>query len=162
MSQARTMPTTWSVVSYWLPQEVFEIDPYQPGCFICGLEDSRHCRYGEADQPRQRWLKVGGGLQRAHLVARFKGGPDAVENLIMLCQMCHKMMPNFADRQAAIDWALSGIPLINFINREIERLPPDLRAVLFGCDWAQASSDAGRSIRGSGRPVLAVAAGTGA
>lgn len=45
-------------------------------------------------------------LERAHLIDRFFGGLDGVQNLVLLCSWCHKRMPSFCngEESAVLSW----------------------------------------------------------
>lgn len=75
--QKRLMPSGERIKQYWSDTlvsygkfdkgEVFTGDY----CFACGFD-------------------VGHGLIRAHIQARCNAGPDTVENLHLLCPLCHR------------------------------------------------------------------------
>jgi 5-methylcytosine-specific restriction endonuclease McrA len=87
----RRMPSIKKILAYWerLSDNPFEIHPATPACFRCGLE---------VDQ--WNWL------ERAHLVDRWLGGLDNEANLVMLCRLCHRLMPMFEIGQVAdaLEW----------------------------------------------------------
>jgi 5-methylcytosine-specific restriction endonuclease McrA len=67
MSQKRKMPTKAKIVEYWnATYDHYFTDDY---CWGCGTNTTE--------------------LDRAHLFARCKGGPDEENNLILLCRTCH-------------------------------------------------------------------------
>jgi hypothetical protein len=43
-------------------------------------------------------------LQRCHIVPKSLGGPDAPENLVLLCRQCHAEAPNVADSEFMWTW----------------------------------------------------------
>jgi hypothetical protein len=114
----RRMPSVWVVAGYWSPLGIFaEIDLWEPGCFACGMDPSPDDRYSAADGPRERWLGVGGYLHRAHLVDRRHDGLDGPQNLVLLCDGCHKWMPSFRDGREAIRWVRAGSVLLQLARR---------------------------------------------
>lgn len=80
MTQYRSMPSVRAIREYWAPV-LARIGKYDsvtealdPTCFACGFDTVPGCR----------------GLERAHILSRVSGGADTVDNLHMLCPMCHK------------------------------------------------------------------------
>jgi 5-methylcytosine-specific restriction endonuclease McrA len=67
MSQKRTMPTKAKIVEHW--NATYGYYYTEQDCWGCGLNTT--------------------ALDRAHLFARCKGGPDEEDNLILLCRTCH-------------------------------------------------------------------------
>lgn len=65
----RKMPTHSAVFRYWRGKGCI-----RPDKFTC-----MHCGY----------KAIGHNLERAHIVARCDGGPDEVENLVLVCHPCH-------------------------------------------------------------------------
>jgi len=55
-------------------------------------------------------------LQRAHVVARHKGGPNAPENIVRLCPNCHFLR----DRADRVAWA----------KKRWENIPPEERSAI--------------------------------
>ena len=43
-------------------------------------------------------------LQRCHMIPESCDGENHPKNLILLCHKCHKEAPNFADRNAMLNW----------------------------------------------------------
>jgi len=74
-----------------------------PFCFRCGWHAP------QPDEPSLRpWTRANGWLERAHLHDRSGGGPNTADNLVPLCGLCHRYMPEFPDsREPAIEWARS-------------------------------------------------------
>lgn len=75
-------------------------------CFGCGNE-------GYDGTDREGWPRSSSWIWRAHLVDRWAGGKDTVENLVPLCLRCHTYMPVFPrteDRDRAIQWVLDCPP----------------------------------------------------
>jgi hypothetical protein len=101
---ARRMPTVWKLVEYWAARpDVFQVRPQIPHCFGCGDE----VPYDEAATPKERWNGASGYFERAHLVARVYDGLDGPQNIVPLCGLCHRMMPD-DDGTAAIAWLQRG------------------------------------------------------
>ena len=67
MSQKRTMPTKAKIIAHW--NLTYEQEFTSKNCWGCG---------GNAET-----------LERAHLLAKCKGGADEENNLILLCRICH-------------------------------------------------------------------------
>jgi len=90
----RRMPPAPKIAAYWADRgEPFKVNPEEPACFAC---------WDTADE----W----GHLERAHLVDRWAGGLDGPQNLAMLCNPCHRVMPIFLPGQDAdaINLVLAG------------------------------------------------------
>jgi hypothetical protein len=82
------------VVAYWHARgEPFPVDLDWPACFACGREVTA-------------WRQ----LERAHLIDRICDGLDGPQNLVMLCSLCHRMMPVHRPGQedAAFNYVLMG------------------------------------------------------
>lgn len=98
MAQSRRMPTRSAIMAYWSKQLMRDdADPVRPYklavgaktgwdsplefresldvCWACGMD------WGDGDAAH---------TERAHITARCNGGADAVENLHLLCPMCHR------------------------------------------------------------------------
>ena len=75
MSQPRpNLPSVKRIMDYWRDWvwETHEDAPEDGFCWACGMIYE-------------------GGLERAHIQARCNGGADTVENLHLLCSVCHKV-----------------------------------------------------------------------
>lgn len=111
----RNMPSLAKIADYWAADgravatfpdvRRFALGLGEPFCFRCGwfapIPDMFSERYATADP----WTYASGWLERAHLAERFSGGSDTVDNLIPLCNICHRQMPELiADRADAIEW----------------------------------------------------------
>jgi HNH endonuclease len=99
------MPSRWAIVSYWVQQGGFDVELDDPHCFACGLCQPTATANGPV---AARWNAA--PLDRAHLQDHAQGGPEHVSNLVLLCRLCHKLMPMFQDRDKAITWVLGGCP----------------------------------------------------
>lgn len=101
------MPTHEEIATYWYCRALPGSDDYvplidlgEPECFACGW-----CRTEQVTSKKalkKRWK----GLERAHVLARSLGGADAVENIILLCERCHKESPDTADPQRFWRWVI--------------------------------------------------------
>ena len=65
-------------------------------CFACGLD----------------------GNERAHIVARSIGGSDAVDNLNILCRICHKDS-EYIDGERYMSWLLERQPIDRLMSEAI-------------------------------------------
>lgn len=136
---SRNHPAAWSIAEYWLSTDetpfctsgdyiianVRDRSFYRieiPHCFRCNyyiLEDDDNNEREEWDGSGQdviskaKWNRSGKYLDRAHLIDRARGGPDTVDNMVLLDHRCHSMMPSFGygQKQDAIDWILSYFPV---------------------------------------------------
>lgn len=97
----RRMPPAHRVAAFWAAQDgPFIVDHSVPQCFRCGIYVSE-------------WRV----LQRAHLVDRWAGGLDHEANLVMLCALCHRVMPVFlpGEDERARRWVLNGTGLAELL-----------------------------------------------
>ena len=109
----RKMPTEKAIRSHWVdrlwkikgfdcPEEFME-----PGvCFACTMV------YGI--------LNGKGCIERAHIKARVAGGDDSLENLHMLCPVCHKDS-EFIPIENYMGWLVSRNSLDMIISAAIKR-----------------------------------------
>jgi hypothetical protein len=84
------------IVEFWSGTAQFsDVWDGAPACFRCHDQASR-------------W----GDLERAHLVTRIHGGLDVAGNLVMLCGLCHRVMPRFwpGEYELALWWAGARAP----------------------------------------------------
>lgn len=117
----RRHPAAWAIAEYWLssddtpfctPGDYYVTsmpgrDYYRielPHCFRCNKHDTENDNL----TPKDLWNRSGKWLDRAHLIDRARGGPDAPDNMVMLDRECHSIMPSFGygRKQEAIDWVL--------------------------------------------------------
>ncbi len=101
-------PSLSEVVKYWCTDPVADtpaLESYyigwgEPFCFACGwLAPVR-------DDCGDPWRLAGGWLDRAHLQDHCYGGDMAPHNLVPLCHLCHRDMPDFPVRGDALKWVL--------------------------------------------------------
>lgn len=115
----RSMPTLNAIVNYWRQDEyatfpkirAYWIGWAEPFCFRCGWITPSPAPYASTS-----WSTATGWLERAHLQDRCSGGSDEASNIIPLCGMCHRAMPEYEkeeDRERALAWIRAGqaIPL---------------------------------------------------
>jgi hypothetical protein len=72
------MPSVEAIWRFWRDNPPFEalvID--QPACFLC-------------EEPER------GRLERHHITPMYRGGTNDLSNLILLCGLCHRAVPNDA------------------------------------------------------------------
>ena len=87
---ADTFPNLPAAVTGWA----------EPFCFRCGwLAPTRET------EGRHAWTGVGGWLEKAHLHDFSGAGADHASNIVPLCMLCHRRMPDFPDsRDEAAAW----------------------------------------------------------
>lgn len=118
------MPSLWRIACYWDERDTFgDIHLGRaPFCFGC----HKHARWHEFPTHEDRWNDASHFLDRAHLVTRDMGGLDGPQNVVPLCERCHKMMPFFGvgDKRAAIRWIQEGgrLSIPGQVEREIAEL----------------------------------------
>ena len=94
-----------SIIEYWqehsdeFPNLWAHTDGWEePFCFACGwmppFESNRALRMRKA----QPWL------DKAHLEDWAHAHNDTVDNMVLLCHLCHISMPSFQERKKAIRW----------------------------------------------------------
>lgn len=102
----RASNTLPQVVAYWREhwEDVFPdltaalYSWNEPFCFRCGW-------LAPVRPSRGAWSRIGGWLERAHLQDFSGGGADEPSNIVPLCMLCHRGMPEFPDsRDAAVAW----------------------------------------------------------
>ncbi len=86
----KDMPTWKAIKEYWVQTSIFKVKQVdslsENFCFACTR-------------------KFHGNLERAHINALWAGGSNAVENLHLLCSICHKDSENFGfGRQNSNFW----------------------------------------------------------
>jgi 5-methylcytosine-specific restriction endonuclease McrA len=108
MARRRVTTSKPAIAEYWLgtdegrarlPGNAALIDFGEPSCFACGWMAAN------ADlEPRiwQVWKHA--SLQRCHLVPDSLGGPDAPDNLVLLCARCHAEAPDVGDPDYMLRW----------------------------------------------------------
>lgn len=74
----------------------------EPFCFRCGWLSP------EPTHDAVPWRRMAGWLDRAHLKDDAFGGSGEPKNLVPLCALCHRHMPEFDDRADALAWVQSG------------------------------------------------------
>lgn len=77
-----------------------KVDWDEPSCWACGW-------LAAVDgEPNDTFAKAwqNSYLVRCHLADHWLGGPDSSENLVLLCRMCHNVMPSFDSRVEALRW----------------------------------------------------------
>lgn len=89
--ETRKMPTCDAIRRHWA-KKLVEIDKFDSVeevmeanyCFACGniVDSLDRTANGEGD--------LGQVLERAHIKARCEGGTDDLDNLHLLCEVCHK------------------------------------------------------------------------
>jgi hypothetical protein len=113
--KARNLPQLGRIAVFWLngfgsgacPDGIRNEDWGEPFCFRC---------YWKAPVPDANqtggieacWDLASGWLERAHLHDRVYGGPDAVENLMPLCVLCHVSMPVSRSFDEGLRWISTG------------------------------------------------------
>jgi|LakMenEpi04Sep11_1017361.scaffolds.fasta_scaffold00995_3 5-methylcytosine-specific restriction endonuclease McrA len=72
MSQKRNMPTKKAILQHW--ENKYQMELYDNYCWACGQIST---------------------TERCHLKARLLGGPDEVDNLVLLCHFCHQIQESW-------------------------------------------------------------------
>lgn len=103
-----SLPTLDKIARHWVDHPLFENAYFQyigfgePYCFRCQWQPPNDDPYDD----EQTWQQHSAFLDKCHLVDRCRGGSDELDNLVPLCNLCHKEMPQFAPHQydIAIAW----------------------------------------------------------
>jgi hypothetical protein len=82
------MKTHKNIALAWV--STFGLDIGDPACMACG-------------SVRDKWSR----LERAHLTPRALGGSDDPENIVLLCNPCHREAPDYVDPSFMIQWIIS-------------------------------------------------------
>lgn len=97
------LPNHEAIVEYWQTR-VYEQDlgtdwdEATHRCWRCG---TRHSQQKST-------------LERCHIIPASLGGPDTVDNLVLLCCRCHEEAPNINCKTAMWDWIkATKVPLYN-------------------------------------------------
>lgn len=99
-----TVPTKWRLAQHWEASEARNIfapmleSLEHPCCFACGWFSERWTKA----TPKASWERA--ALERAHVVPASLGGPDAAENIILLCQPCHLASPDWHESSEMARW----------------------------------------------------------
>ena len=99
------------VAKYWAGIGRIAID--EPACFACGMI-------------RRKW---GEYLQRAHVVPRALGGTDSPQNIVLLCDRCHRESPDCTNPRHMHSWIDSrsqALMELTFGTTELLRALADL------------------------------------
>ena len=121
MSQKRNMPTRQKIADYWTSKEgldhILRIrDTYNVdvGDMLCIEHDIPHCwacdvTMVEVDSSRdgsthKRYNEPYIGLDRCHVIPKAVGGPDTVDNLVLMCERCHTDSPNTESEKIFWTW----------------------------------------------------------
>ena len=101
------MPTLDQIARHWVGEPEFATAHFnivgmgEPHCFRCAW-------FPPCDDPHAHttWAKHSAFLDRCHLVDFARGGSNEPDNLVPLCHICHRDMPEYADgqRDMAIAW----------------------------------------------------------
>lgn len=94
---SRKLPSRAHIADYWREagiEKLFDVDG--DDCFACG------------DVLR---------LERCHIIPRWKGGPDAVHNLHVLCARCHVESESSADYWGWFNKKTFRCSVVHFVTR---------------------------------------------
>jgi hypothetical protein len=100
------MLTVQDVAAYWagrrLPGTDYSpcVDKSEPDCFACGAWG----KYDAEAWGRDHSWERGVSLEMAHVIPRSLGGPDELENLVLLCNECHLAAPDVAEARYMWQW----------------------------------------------------------
>jgi len=87
------LPTHKAIVEYWQPRVCeqdlgTDWDEAEHRCWRCGVK-----RSGKKSK-----------LEKCHIIPAQLGGPDTVDNLVLLCWRCHAEAPNINSKTVMWDW----------------------------------------------------------
>lgn len=115
---SRAMPAMSRIAAHWRDHSEglvwlrsHDIGWGEPFCFACGWLAPISSSGIPSDTPPDTclvilWRRASPWLDRAHLQDRCAGGPDAPDNLVPLCHLCHAEMTEreFFSREAGLAW----------------------------------------------------------
>lgn len=124
------MATAKSIVNYWREHAadlgLHQNDLENPNCFACGSMPSAVFEYidhatvfGQGAPQVLEWSERT-RLQRAHIVAKSLGGADVENNILMLCDLCHKESPDINDRELVLRWVRNRPSHIVRMSRDLD------------------------------------------
>jgi hypothetical protein len=127
MTNPRKMPTKKAIKMHWANrlvniakfdsiEELFEADY----CFACGTIDDK-----DGDDEKTQYT------ERAHIIARCNGGDDTVENLHLLCSLCHKASEFIEDDDYA-QWFMKRNAIKMMIEATAHKMTDHLEQMLKG------------------------------
>ena len=101
MRNKRTYRTRLQIARYWMEWEITngQLAPFasqawdydEAACMACGW----------AFIPAN-WNKS--SLERCHIIPRYKGGSDEVDNLVLMCSACHARHPDWLEPEQTFKW----------------------------------------------------------
>jgi len=114
MSQKRNMPSRQKIADYWSAskegqdhilriRDTYHVDVSD---LLCIENDIPHCwacnvtSVSASSSYNDSYL----GLDRCHIIPKALGGPDAVENLVLMCTRCHNDSPDTIDESIFWKW----------------------------------------------------------
>lgn len=104
------MPNNYEIMEYWKDKQLFGKyyivgDLGEPNCWGCHLpihvETNKLLKKNDI---KSIWNKTSGSLQRCHIIPKQLGGKDTVDNLFLLCPMCHEESPDTDSKEAFLRW----------------------------------------------------------
>lgn len=108
--QHRHMPTKLAILYHWHTK-------------LSDMPDSFH-------EAKQTWLKTcwgcgfEGNIERCHVLAKSMGGPDTVENLVLLCDHCHVLQEKACvtdeGRSQFMESLIDGAPFMSVRLRALQ------------------------------------------
>lgn len=82
---------------------------FRPDTFErCGQIYAQHPEWTGQQALRATWGAAARFLDRAHLADYCRSGNNDPANVIPLCHLCHRDMPEFAEREPALAWVAAG------------------------------------------------------
>jgi hypothetical protein len=110
--------TKLSILKYWIEHAdelgLEIVDFSNPNCFACGAIPAATMKTKNLE-----WTeKI--RLQRAHIVPKSLGGSNDRENLLLLCDLCHKECPDINDRDLVLRWVRNRPECMVRFQRDLE------------------------------------------
>jgi hypothetical protein len=82
---------------------------FEPQCFACHSESgSSYCEYWDSNRecthsdPLRHWDLS--RLEKCHVVPVYLGGPDELQNIVLMCGWCHREQPDDPDPEVTYQW----------------------------------------------------------
>lgn len=130
--RASVIAATWYAQGANCPFSPLVMDPGEPACFGCGWRTPLEADH-DTFETWENWDRVGGLLEKAHLVDHCANPELDVEplNYALLCRRCHKHMTPTAfedgDADAAVAWVLSRVGTCHWGYQILTDEDPDWR-----------------------------------
>jgi hypothetical protein len=121
--RTRKYKTHSKIARYWMQWEIDnkQVPPFgdfdwgEPSCMACKYSneeweaktEARKHKLNMENLDHVSWTWNDTTLERCHIVPRYMGGSDDVENLVLMCGKCHAQHPDWAEPEKTFAWMRS-------------------------------------------------------